>query len=106
METAKALTAYRIEDLQQQRPQQPFQCDRRTSHIRIQLRKLRRHLLKDLIHHFANGPQRMIRWNLLLRRDVAEYSFLQVVVAAHAIASFFFHSDESCLAKVAAKREF
>jgi hypothetical protein len=48
----------------------------------------------------------MIRWNPLPRRDVAEYSFLQVVVAAHAIASFFFHSDESCLAKVAAKREF
>src|ERR1700730_18274053 len=48
----------------------------------------------------------MIRWNPLLRRDVAEYSFLRAVVAAHSIASFFLHSDESCLAKVAAKYEF
>jgi hypothetical protein len=48
----------------------------------------------------------MIRWNPLLRRDVAEYSFLQVVVTAHSIASFFLHSDEGCLGKVAAKFEF
>jgi hypothetical protein len=45
----------------------------------------------------------MIRWNTLLRRDVAEYSFLLVIVAAHLLVSFFilFHLDEFSVHKVA-----
>jgi hypothetical protein len=51
--------------------------------------------LQDLIHHLADRSQRMIRWNTLLRRNVAEYSFLLVIVAAHALVSLaFLHSDE------------
>jgi len=36
----------------------------------------------------------MIRWNALLRRNVAEYSFSLVIVAALSTVSFFLHSDE------------
>jgi hypothetical protein len=32
-----ALTAHRIEDLQQQRSQQSFRCNRRTPHVEVQL---------------------------------------------------------------------
>src|SRR5262249_15554860 len=48
----------------------------------------------------------MIRWNPLLRRNVAEYSVLQVVVAAHSIVSFFLPSDEFFLHKVATEGKF
>jgi hypothetical protein len=48
----------------------------------------------------------VIRWNPLLLRDVAEDSFLLVIIAAHSLVSFFLHSDGLRLPKVAAIREF
>src|SRR6516164_8469230 len=49
----------------------------------------------------------MICRDSLLWRDVAEYSILQVVVAAHSLVSFFFlHSDEFFLYKVAGREGF
>jgi hypothetical protein len=49
----------------------------------------------------------MIRENTLLWRNVAEHSFLQVIVAAHSLASFaFLLSDQPLYIKVAVKREF
>jgi hypothetical protein len=49
----------------------------------------------------------MICGNTLLWRNVAEHSFLQVIVAAHSLASFaFLHSDEFSYIKVAAERSF
>src|SRR5215472_5465195 len=49
----------------------------------------------------------MIWRNTLLWRNVAEYSFLLVVVAAHSLVSFFFlHSDEFFFHKVAGREEF
>jgi transposase len=61
-------------------------------HMGVQLRELRRHLLQDLVHHFADRSQRMIRGNTLLWRNVAENTFLQVIVAAHSLASLAFLS--------------
>src|SRR5450631_552307 len=49
-----SLTADRIEDLQQQRPKQPLGRYRWPSYLGVQLRKLRGHLLQDLIHHLAD----------------------------------------------------
>src|ERR1700674_5163373 len=90
-----SLTADRIEDLQQQRQKQPLRRYRWAPHLRVQFRKLRRHLLQDLIHHLADGPQRMIGWYPLLRRNVAEHSFLLVIVSAHSLVSLaFLTSDE------------
>jgi hypothetical protein len=49
----------------------------------------------------------MVRWNTFLWRDVAKYSFLQVVVAGHSLVSFFFpHSDEFFFLKVASEPYF
>src|SRR5262245_43274249 len=49
----------------------------------------------------------MIWRNTLLWRNVAEYSFLLVVVAALSLASsFFLHSDEFFFHKVAGREEF
>src|SRR3984957_1162903 len=91
-----ALTAYGIEDLQQQRPKQPLGCYRWPPHVRVQLRKPRRHLFQSLIYYLADGSQRMILRDSLLWRNVAEHSLLLVVVAAHSLASFaFLHSDET-----------
>jgi hypothetical protein len=65
----------------------------RPPYVGVQLRKLRRHLLQDLIHHLADRPQRMIGWYSLLWRNVAEHSFLLVIVSAHSLTpplpSFF-----------------
>src|ERR1700675_3272111 len=102
-----ALAAYGIEDLQQQRPQQPLGRYRWPPHVRVQLRKPRRHLFQNLIHHLADRSQRMIRRDSLLWRNVAEHSLLLVVVAAHSLVSFaFLHSDEFSLIKVAVERGF
>src|SRR5271163_3966203 len=49
-----------------------------------------RHLLQDLIHHLADRSQRMIRRYALLRGNVAEHSFLLLIVAAHSLVSFVF----------------
>jgi hypothetical protein len=49
----------------------------------------------------------MIRGNTFLWRNVAEHSFLQVIVASHSLASFaFLHSDEFSYIKVAVERSF
>jgi hypothetical protein len=48
----------------------------------------------------------MIRWYALLWRNVAEHSFLLVIVATHLLVSFFLHSDELSLYKVAAEPRF
>src|SRR6202047_1891834 len=102
-----AFAAYRIEDLQQQGPKQPLGCYRWSPHVRVQLRKLRRHLLQNLIHHLADRPQRMIRRDSLLWRNVAEHSFLLVIVSAHSLASLtFFTSDEFFQLKLRKKRVF
>src|SRR5271163_3966204 len=61
-----------------------------TPHVGVQLRELRRHLLQDLIHHLADRSQRMIRRYALLRGNVAEHSFLLLIVAAHSLVSFVF----------------
>src|SRR6202522_729481 len=90
-----AFTAYRIEDLQQQGPQQPFGRYRWPPHVRVQPRKPRRHLLQNLIHHLADRSQRMVRRHSLLWRNVAEHSFLLTIVSAHSLASLtLLTSDE------------
>src|SRR5271170_486421 len=90
-----ALAAYRIENLQQQGPKQPLRRYRWPPHVGVQLRKLRGHFLQDLTHHLANRSQRMVRRDSLLRRNVAEHSFLLVIVSAHSLASWtFLTSDE------------
>jgi hypothetical protein len=49
----------------------------------------------------------MICWYALLRGNVAEYSFLLVIVAAHSLASSaFLISDEFPQCKVAARAVF
>ncbi len=55
-----SFAADRIEDLQQQGPKQPLGRNRWPPHVRVQLRKPRRHLLQNLIYHLADRPQRMI----------------------------------------------
>ena len=90
-----ALTAHRIENLQQQRPKQSLRRNRGSSHLRIQSRKLRRHFLQNIIHHLADWSQRMICRNSLFGGNVAEHSCLLVVVAAHSLVPLsFFLSDE------------
>src|SRR5580704_749228 len=90
-----ALAAYGIEDLQQQRPKQPLGRYRWPPHVGVQLRKLRRHFLQNLIYHLADRSQRMVRRDSLLRRNVAEHSFLLIIIAAHSLASLdFLLSDE------------
>src|ERR1700724_327614 len=50
---------------------------------------------ENLIHHLADRSQRMVCWYTLLWRNVAEHSFLLVIVAAHSLVSLvFLHSDE------------
>src|SRR6266481_3211426 len=83
-----SLAAYRIENLQHQRSQQPLRRNRRTPHVGVQFPKHRRHLFQNLVHHLADRSQRMIRWYSLLRGNVAEHSFLVVIVAAHSLVSF------------------
>src|SRR3989441_4353163 len=78
---------HRIENLQEQHPQQPLRSNRRTPHIRIPLRKLRRHLFQNAVHHRPDRPQRMIGRHALLRRYITEHRFLLVVFSAHSFAS-------------------
>src|SRR5271169_120634 len=102
-----SLAAYRIENLQQQGPKQPLRRYRWPPHVGVQLRKLRRHFLQDLIHHLADRSQGMIRRDSLLRRNVAEHSFLLVIVSAHSLASLtFFTSDEFFQLKLQKKWAF
>src|ERR1700693_3920635 len=102
-----SLAAYGIEDLPQQRPKQPLGRYRWPPYVRVQLRKPRRHLFQNLIHHLADRSPRMILRDSLLWRNVAEHSFLLIVVAAHSLVSFaFLHSDESSYIKVAVQRGF
>ena len=63
-------------------------------HVRVQLRKLRGHFLQDLIHHLADRPQRMVRRHSLLWRNVAEHSFLLIIVPAHSLASLTFLTSD------------
>src|SRR5579859_5113271 len=77
------LTADRVEDLQQQRPQQPFRRNRRPSRVRIQPRKVARHLHQHLIHQGANLSQRVIGRHSLLRRQVTEHPILLLVLSSH-----------------------
>jgi hypothetical protein len=56
--------------------------------VGVQFPKHRRHLFQNLVHHLADRSQRMIRWYSLLRGNVAEHSFLVVIVAAHSLVSF------------------
>ena len=44
------LAPNRIEDLQQQGPQQTLRRDRRASHVGVQLSELRRHVLEHAVH--------------------------------------------------------
>src|SRR5580704_8770321 len=61
----------------------------------------RRHFFQNLIHHLADRSQRMIGWYALLGRNVAEHSFLLVIVSAHSLASLgFLLSDEFCELKL------
>src|SRR5579862_3540210 len=77
------LTADRVEDLQQQRPQQPFRSNRRPSRVRIQPRKVARHLFQHFIHQRPNLSQRVIGRHSLLRRHVAEHPILLLVLSSH-----------------------
>src|SRR5882762_4748176 len=102
-----SLAAYGIEDLQQQRPKQPLGRYRWPPYVRVQLRKPRRHLFQNLIHHLADRSQRMIRWYALLWGNVAEHSFLLVIVAAHSLVSLpFLHSDQFSQIKIAGEWGF
>src|ERR1700687_5998209 len=90
-----SLTAHRIEGLQQQRPKQSLRGNGWAPDVGVQLRKLRRHLLQNIIHHFADRSQGMIGRNSLFGGNVAEHSCLLVIVAAHSLVSLtFLHSDE------------
>src|SRR5271170_3044598 len=102
-----SLAAYRIENLQQQRPKQPLRRYRGPPHVGVQLRKLRGHLFQDLIHHLADRSQRMVCQHSLLWRNVTEHPCLLVVISAHSLASLtFFTSDELLQLKLQKKRVF
>src|SRR6202522_3579689 len=90
-----SLATYPKKNLQQQRPKQPLGPNRWAPHLGIQLGELRRHLLQNLIHHRADRSQRVVRGNTFLGGNVAEHSFLLVIVAVHSLASLtFLTSDE------------
>jgi len=77
------LAAHRVENLQQQHPQQALGRDRWPPHLGVEPRKLRRHLLQDLIDQLADRPQRMISRYPLLRRHITEYRILLFILSAH-----------------------
>src|SRR5258706_3195471 len=102
-----SFAADRIEDLQQQGPKQSLRRSRWPPHVRVLLRKPRRHLLQNIIYHLADRPQRMIRRDSLFWRNVAEHSFLLIIVSAHSLVSLtFLHSDEFSQIKVAGEWGF
>ena len=66
------LRADRVERLQQQRPQQPFGRDRRTTSRRVSRGKIAVERSQHVVHHLANQPQRMLRRHPLLKVDIGE----------------------------------
>ena len=67
------LTAHRIQHLEQQGPQQMLGRNRRPACLGIQRVEPRRQPLQGLIRHRADGPQRVVRRNALLRRQVTQH---------------------------------
>src|SRR5262245_6569546 len=79
-------TAHRIEHLQQQGAEQPLRRNRRTSALRVQPVKIRRHLRQHCIGHLAHTPEWVSSRNPLLQRHVAEHPSLKlIVIAAHGL---------------------
>src|SRR5438270_2339277 len=78
-----ALTADRVEYLQQERPQQLLRRDRRTTDSRIQAFKGWRQLNQRLVNHRSQRLQRVAFRNPLLQRKIAEHRSLPPVVSTH-----------------------
>src|SRR5690606_26142471 len=81
--TEQSLAAYRVKNLQQQRPDQLLRWDRWTTHLRVRRLELSRHLHKSCIDHHSNSTQRMSLRNPALCRHIAEKAFLMDISTAH-----------------------
>jgi hypothetical protein len=73
----------RIERLQQQRPQQPLRRYRRSTTLRVGLRKVATKRCQNLVHHAADQPQRALRRNPLLQVHIREQLTCPLIPATH-----------------------
>jgi hypothetical protein len=79
-------TAYRVERLEQQRPQQLLGRNRRAANLRIHLREPRRQRGEHPVGHRANPAQRMVGAHALLGREITEHLIGLIVGSTHPIA--------------------
>ena len=77
------LASDRVENLQQQCPNQPLGRDGRPARLRVEPLEPPVHLRQRLGDHRADGPQRMLRRNPRFRGDVAEHRFLLRIRSTH-----------------------
>jgi hypothetical protein len=78
------LTPDRVEDLQQQGPEQLLGRNRGTTRLGIAPSEPRRQLREHGIHHDPDRAQGMVLRHPLLGQDVAEHRLGDPIVAAHA----------------------
>jgi hypothetical protein len=91
-----ALRADRVERLQQERPQQLFGRDRRSSHAGIEVMEARRQPRERLVDDRPNGPQRMGSRHPGLEIDVAEQGTRPLIRPAHLASSRWHQLASEC----------
>jgi hypothetical protein len=75
--------AYRVERLQQQRPQQPLGRDRGAAQVRVQRLELTRQRAQGVVDDRPDRPQRVIRRHPSFEIDVTEQTARPPILAPH-----------------------
>jgi hypothetical protein len=79
------LAADRIEDLQQQRADQPLRRYRGAARMRVHRRQRYIHAFQRRVGQHPHCTQRVFQGYPALQRDVAEHRFLRIFGSAHAV---------------------